>query len=269
MKKLFKRALHVGTGAMLALGLLISTPTVLAAEDLSQPVPREQADYIRKAVEAALGANNKVSAVYRSPYFGGLYEVKVGNSLLYTDAKVTNIMSGSIFDPKTLENLTEDRLNRLNAIRFQDLPLELALKTVRGKGTRQVAVFEDPNCSYCKRFRKTLLETDDATIYTFVLAMLGPDSLSKTRQLLCAADKNRAWDDWMLRNRLPNNDGNCNAPAERLQDLGKRLNVTGTPTIIFGDGTRAAGAISPSSFEARMAQASRALAAGASVTPTP
>jgi thiol:disulfide interchange protein DsbC len=240
-----------------ALAVLLSSLSFAAETDNAvQPVPKEQAEAIKKAVEAALGPGSKVQTIFKTNYLGGLYEVRVGNNLLYTDSKVSFLFSGSIFDGKTLENLTEDRLSRLTAINFKDLPLDLALKTVRGKGTRQVAVFEDPNCGYCKRFRKTLLESDDATIYTFVLPVLGPDSMTKSKQLLCAADKNKAWDDWMLRNKTPMGDGDCNsAQIDKLQDLGRKLGVTGTPTIIFADGTRAAGAISPAQFELRLAQA--------------
>lgn len=245
--------------AVLLGSLLGSLCGAAETDSAAQPVPKEQADMIKKAVEAALGPGSKVQSIFKTNYLGGLYEVRVGNNLLYTDSKVSFLFSGSIFDGKTLENLTEDRLSRLTAINFKELPLELALKTVRGKGSRQVAVFEDPNCGYCKRFRKTVLESDDATIYTFVIPVLGPESVSKSKQLLCAADKNKAWDDWMLRNKTPIGDGDCsNASIEKLQELGRKLSITGTPTVIFADGTRAAGAISPAQFELRLAQAVKA-----------
>ncbi len=247
----------VVAAALAVFGLTgVTLVSAQANEPAMQPVPKELSDSIRKSVESTIGPGSKVQSIFKSPYFG-LYEVRVGNNLLYTDAKVTYLFSGSVFDGKTLENLTEDRLGKLTAIKFQDLPLEIALKTVRGKGTRQLAVFEDPNCGYCKRFRKTLLDTDDATIYTFVIPVLGPDSLVKAKQLLCAADKSKAWDDWMLRNKMPPGDGDCNSAVTQLQELGRKLNVTGTPTVIFADGTRAAGAIPQAQLEQRLVLAAK------------
>ena len=220
-----------------------------------QAVPKEAAESIARAVEAATGGG-KVQSVFKSPYFG-LYEVRMGNNLLYTDAKVSYIFSGSVFDGKTLDNLTESRLGRLTAVKFNELPLDLALKSVKGKGSRKVAVFEDPNCGYCKRFRKTLSELEDVTVYTFVLPILGPDSVNKSKTLLCASDKNKAWDDWMLRNKLSENASDCPSPVEKLQELGRKLNVTGTPTVVFADGTRASGALPAQQLEQRMVLAAK------------
>ena len=243
---------------VLALVMSVLTATCFAQTPDAgmQPVTKELADSISKAIEASVGSGGKVQSVFKSPYFG-LYEVRIGNNLLYTDAKVTYVFSGNVFDGKTLDNLTEERLNRLTAIKFSELPLDLALKTVKGKGTRKVAVFEDPNCGYCKLFRKTLTELDDATIYTFVLPILGPDSITKSKALLCANDKNKAWDEWMLQNKMADGSGECGAPIAKLQELGKKLNISGTPAVFFSDGSRAAGAIPASQLEQRLALAAK------------
>jgi thiol:disulfide interchange protein DsbC len=150
-------------------------------------------------------------------------------------------------------------MDKLNAINFEkDLPVALALKTVYGTGARKIAVFEDPNCGYCKRFRKeALTKLQDTTVYTFVFPVLGKDSLDKAQKVMCAADKSKMWDDWMLNDQSPSGKGDCNAPVQDLVALGRSMGVNGTPTVFFQDGTRASGAIPASELNRRVALASR------------
>jgi thiol:disulfide interchange protein DsbC len=159
-----------------------------------------------------------------------------------------------------MANLTEARLDKLNAINFEkDLPLGLALKSVYGTGSRKIAVFEDPNCGYCKRFRKeTLSKLQDTTVYTYVYPVLGRDSVDKAQKVMCASDKSKMWDDWMLKDQSPTGNGNCNPPIEDLVSLGRGMGVSGTPTVFFQDGTRVSGAIPSADLNRRIAAASRA-----------
>ena len=128
---------------------------------------------VRKAVEAWMGG--KVDGVKKTSLLG-LYEIQSGNEIYYTDEKVSLIIDGSIIDTRTRTNLTQERLNKLSAIKFSDLPLELAVKTVRGDGKRVVATFEDPNCGYCKKLAKEMQGMSNVTVYTFLLPILTRDS---------------------------------------------------------------------------------------------
>ncbi|MBX6319861.1 DsbC family protein [Pigmentiphaga sp.] len=181
-----------------------------------------------------------VEGVSRTPY--GLYEVRIGAELVYTDEKVSFVLDGSLIDAATKRNITRERKEQLLAVKFDELPLNLAIKQVRGNGSRRIALFEDPNCGYCKQLRRSMEGIDNLTIYTFLYPILSPDSLTKSTAVWCSADRGKAWDDWMLRGKAPQAKS-CDAPMQELLALGKKLRVTGTPTIIFGDDTRVGGAI--------------------------
>lgn len=208
---------------------------------------------VKQAVEAWLGT--KVDGVKKTPYLG-LYEVRLGNEIIYTDEKISYIFEGNVIDGKTRQNLTQERINKLSAIKFSDLPLDLAVKTVRGDGKRVIATFEDPNCSYCRRLAKELQSMNNITVYTFLLPILSPDSASKAKAVWCAADRSKAWNDLMLNGTVPAA-GTCDAPIEKIMALGKKLNVTGTPTIFFSNGERAPGALPAAQLELRLAQAAK------------
>lgn len=181
-----------------------------------------------------------VEGVSRTPY--GLYEVRIGGELVYTDEKVSFVLDGNLIDASTRKNITRERKEQLLAVKFDELPLNLAIKQVRGNGSRRIALFEDPNCGYCKQLRRSMEGIDNVTIYTFLYPILSPDSTVKSQAVWCAPDKGKAWDEWMLNGKAPKA-ASCDAPLKELLALGKKLQVTGTPTIIFGDDTRVGGAI--------------------------
>ncbi|GAA5232113.1 DsbC family protein [Verticiella sediminum] len=185
--------------------------------------------------------NAPVEAVNDTPY--GLYEVVIGgDELVYTDANVSYVLQGTLIDTASRRNVTAERVEQLSAVSFDELPMQLAFKQVHGDGSRQLAVFEDPYCGYCKQFRKTLANVDDITIHTFMYPMLTPDSPTKVRNVWCSADKGATWDAWMLQNQEPAT-AECDAPIDQMLELGRKLRVRGTPTIIFADGSRASGAL--------------------------
>jgi thiol:disulfide interchange protein DsbC len=160
-------------------------PLALAAT-MSLPTLADEAAVIKKAVETKLART--VTSVTKTPYLG-LYEVYVDGQIVYTDEKVSALLVGSLIDGKTMKNVTDERMQKLTAIKFSDLPLALAVKQVRGDGKRVFATFEDPNCGYCKKLAKDLAKLDNVTIYTFLYPILSPDSLEKSNQIWCAADK--------------------------------------------------------------------------------
>jgi thiol:disulfide interchange protein DsbC len=225
-------------------------PLVLATT-FSLPALADEAA-IKKAVEGKFGS--KVASITKTAYFG-LYEVYVDGQILYTDDKVSALMIGNLIDGKTMKNVTEERMQKLNAIKFSDLPLDLAVKQVRGDGKRVFATFEDPNCGYCKKLAKDLLKLDNVTIYTFLYPILSPDSLEKSNQIWCAADKAKAWNDWMVDGKAPSGKGDCDTAAvQKTIEAGRKLAINGTPTLFFADGERIPGAVPVAKIEQKLAQ---------------
>lgn len=216
------------------------------------PLKADEAD-IRKAVEAKLGT--KVESVTKSGYMG-LYEIYADGNILYTDEKVTAILvSAQLIDTKSMKNVTEERVRKLTAIKFSELPLERAIKQVRGDGKRVLATFEDPNCGYCKRLAKDLLRLDNVTVYTFLYPILSEDSVRKSKQIWCSADRAKAWNDWMVDGKAPAGKDDCDTTAVgKNQDFGRRLNISGTPTLFFGDGERVPGALPLARIEQKLSQ---------------
>jgi len=196
---------------------------------------------VKRTVEARFGGI-KVESITKTPYFG-LYEMLVGEEIMYTDEKVTYIFNGSVIDAKTRRNLTEERLQKLSAIKFDDLPLDIAIKQVRGNGKRVVAVFSDPNCPYCKRFEATLEKIGDITVHIFLYPVIKPESVALTKSVWCSRDRAKAWNDLMLRGIRPRAAPDCDTPVEKLVQLGRRLGAVSTPTWFLPDGERRSGAM--------------------------
>jgi len=198
---------------------------------------------VKKGVETRF-SGLKVDSVTKTPY-AGLYEIVVGDSIFYTDEKVGFVFKGEILDARTRKNFTEERQQKLSAIRFEDLPLELAIKQVRGGGRRVVAIFSDPFCPYCKSLDKALAREDDITIYTFLYPILRPESAEKSRTIWCAPDRAKAYYEFMLNGREPASSASsssCSAPVEKWLALGQKVGVRATPTSFTVNGQRIMGA---------------------------
>jgi thiol:disulfide interchange protein DsbC len=195
---------------------------------------------VKRGVEARF-EGLKVEGVTRTPY-AGIYEVVVGESIFYTDEKVTFVFKGDLIDARSQKNLTEERQQKLTAIKFEDLPLELAIKQVRGNGKRVVAIFSDPFCPYCRNLDRALLREDDITIYTFLYPILRAESPDKARTIWCAPDRAKAYYDFMLNGREPAPAASCSAPVEKWLALGQRVGVRATPTSFVTNGQRILGA---------------------------
>jgi len=190
----------------------------------------------------------------------GLFEVRVdGVDIYYTDAQANYLIEGNLIDTRSKRNLTEERVDKLTAIKFEALPLKDAFVVVRGKGERKLAVFEDPNCGYCKRFERDLQKVDNVTIYMFLFPVLGADSMEKSKAIWCAKDRGAAWLDWMLREQAASAaPASCDAGAVvRNAELGRKHKITGTPTLIFSNSTRVPGAIDNKRVEQLLAQAAK------------
>ena len=159
------------------------------------------------------------------------------------------MIQGNLIDTRSKRNLTEERTEKLNAVVFDSLPLKDAFTVVRGNGKRKMAVFEDPNCSYCKRFERDLQKVSDVTVYMFLFPVLGADSVDKTKSIWCAKDRAKSWQDVMVRD-MPVAKATCDATAiDRNLEFGRKHKITGTPTIFFADGSRVPGAINTAQIE--------------------
>jgi len=210
---------------------------------------------IRKNLASRIPQFANIDEVRKTPV-NGLFEVRInGFEIYYTDEQGNYLMQGNLIDVQARKNLTEERVEKLTAVDFDKLPVKDAFKIVRGNGKRKLAVFEDPNCGYCKQFERDLKTVDNVTIYLFLYPVLGPDSNVKSRDIWCSKDKAKSWNDWMLTG-VKHEAGSCDTAAlQRNIEFGRKYNITGTPTLIFADGTRAPGAIPAAQVEKQLAAA--------------
>lgn len=233
-------------------------PTLLAAALLAAAaLPlHAQEDVIRKNLTERLPQMPKIDEVTKTP-IPGVWEVRVGTDLLYTDDTGNYVIQGSIFDTRSKVNLTDQRIQKLTAIDFAALPLKDAMVQKQGTGARKMAVFADPNCGYCKRFERDLATVKDVTIYTFLYPILGADSDSKAKSIWCAKDAQKTWRAWMLDGTtIPKQMGACDASAiQRNVAFGQKHKLNGTPAIVFQDGRRLPGAIPAAEIERNLAEA--------------
>ena len=183
----------------------------------------------------------------------GLFEIRVnGSEIFYVDADANHLIQGNLIDTKQRRNLTEERIEKLSMVAFDSLPAKDGFTIVRGNGKRKLAVFEDPNCGYCKRFERDLQKVDNVTISMYLYPILGEASVEKSKAVWCAKDKGKAWQDLMVREQAPPAAGapGCDTTAlDRNMAFGKKHKITGTPTLIFADGSRVPGAISTAQVE--------------------
>lgn len=208
---------------------------------------------IRKTLGERIPQLQQIDEVRPTP-MKGLYEVRIGTDLFYTDAQGNYLIQGELIDTRARRNLTEDRITKLTAVDFKALPLQDAVTIVRGDGSRKLAVFEDPNCGYCKRFERDLQNVDNVTVYLFLYPILSPDSAEKSRNIWCAKDPEAAWKDYMLREKAPAAASCDTAALQRNLAFGRKHKITGTPTLIFADGSRVPGAIGAQDVDRRLTE---------------
>ena len=224
--------------SLLGLGLSAAAQEATIRKNLAERIPQLQA----------------IDEVSKSP-MAGLYEVRVnGTEIYYTDAEANFLVQGSLIDTKQRRNLTEERVDKLTAINFEALPFKDAFTIVRGNGKRRLAVFQDPNCGYCKRFERDVQKLNHVTIHMFLYPILSADSNEKSKNIWCAKDRVKAWQDWMVRDQTPAA-ANCDTSAiARNIDIGRKFKITGTPTLVFVDGSRVPGAISMAEVEKHLSE---------------
>jgi len=229
------------------------TSLALAATLLISATAQANESVIRKTLAQQFpGAN--IASVTKTPY-SGLFEVYLDGQLIYTDAKAQYVFTGDVIDLKNRTNLTQARLNKLQAVKWDTLPLNNALKVVKGKGERKLVVFSDVDCPYCRKFEEELTKVDNITVYTFLYPIEGlhPKAVQTSKQIWCAPDRNKAWDDYITRGTVPNNAGTCANPVDATIALGNQLKVSGTPTLIFANGQRVPGMVPAAQLERLLA----------------
>ena len=204
---------------------------------------------LKKNLAERLPSLPKIEEISKTP-MPGVFEVRVqGNELFYTDAKGDFLIQGALIDTKQKRNLTEERTDKLSAVAFDSIPLKFAFSQVKGNGKRKLVVFADPNCGYCKRFEKDLQKIDNVTIYHMMYPVLGEDSKTKSRNIACAKDRVKTWNDWMLQGVTPPAVACDNHNIDAIVEFGKKHRINGTPTLFVADGTRVPGAIDAAQVE--------------------
>jgi thiol:disulfide interchange protein DsbC len=211
-------------------------------------------DKIKSTLESRMG-DATIKSVDKTP-IPGLYEVNLGTQIVYSDATGNYVLLGDLVDTRNSKNLTEARMSEINKIDFAKLPLEDAVKVVKGNGKRKIAVFSDPNCPYCKQLETTLKSIDNVTVYTFLYPVLSPDSTAKSKSIWCSKDRGMTWESWMLDRKAPTTAGTCDTTAiDKNLKLGRSMNVTGTPTVFLADGKRLPGAMPADRLEKELSAA--------------
>lgn len=211
---------------------------------------------LRKAIQPHF-ADSKIESLKKTPYLG-LYEVVVGDEVFYTDDKASYFFFGHVIDTKTRTSMTSERIQEIKAARrvpLDSLPLQSAIKVVKGDGKRRVAIFTDPNCPYCKQLEKELLNVTNVTIYTLLYPVL-KGSMELSKKIWCSDNKIKAWDDFMLKGVAPTSK-DCETPLDVLVKSGQENKVSGTPTLIFADGSVVGGMIPATAIEEKLESASK------------
>ncbi len=213
---------------------------------------------IRQAVQT-LAPGAKVNSIVKSG-LPGIMEVTLdgaqGPMVVYADDKGDYLLAGDLLDVKGRRNLTKERMDKLTEVKWDSLPLQQAIKVVRGDGKRKLAVFSDPDCPYCKKAEQEFTKLDNVTIYTFPYPLpMHADAARKSKLVWCSKDRSKAWLDLMLKGTIPTGKGDCDNPVDENLALGNRLRIDGTPAMIFPNGKRIPGYVDAARLEGMLGAA--------------
>src|ERR1700712_6119467 len=207
---------------------------------------------IRKNVSERIPQFPKIDEVAKTA-IPGIYEIRIGSELYYTDEQGNYLIAGQLVDTRTRVNLTEERIAKLTAVDFKTLPLKDAMVWKQGTGERKLVVFADPNCGYCKKFERDLQAVKDVTVYTFLYPILGGDSPEKSKNIWCAKDNTKAWREWMIKGTPIPESPQCDTSAlQRNFAFGQKHRIRGTPGLVFEDGRQQAGALNTEQIEKQL-----------------
>ncbi|MBA5236840.1 DsbC family protein [Pectobacterium aroidearum] len=210
-------------------------------------------DKVKELVTSLMGNDTTIDSVRKTDYLD-LYEIKIGKNIIYTDRDVNYYIAGHIINAKTLFNYTNEKLLEASKAEINTLPLNLAIKTTKGDGSRTLFAFEDPNCGYCKLLRKKMKDVDNVTVYTFMYNILNDSSWTLSRNIWCSKYPDIAFEDWMINGKQPESAApECEDPNKIVYELGKKMNISGTPTIFFLDGSSQQGVMEIDALEKKWA----------------
>ncbi|MDR2710565.1 MAG: DsbC family protein [Burkholderiales bacterium] len=255
-----KNSLKVCALALLAWAMATNAQVVNAQSPTPIENPTGEAAEVKALLQKKL-PDAPIKHIEKTQYLGGLYEVLVGEQMIYTDKDVTYILAGALYDmkdmPGAMKNLTDLRARELNRVDVSAIPLSYAFKRVKGKGERVMYLFSDIDCPFCERIEHTLREIDNVTIYTFLLPLdtLHPDAVRKSKTIWCAKDHVKAWETYYATQKLPDNKGDCDTPISKIQQLAQGFGIRGTPGMILADGTILSGALPKESLESELTRA--------------
>ena len=232
----------------------LAAVALLGLTGLASTAPTDPDAAIRKALAERLPDFPKIDEINKTPV-PGVYEVRIGTEIVYSDATGDHLFQGNLIDTKTRSDLTQARIDKVTAIDFASLPLKDAIVWKQGTGARRIVVFADPNCTYCKKFETDMQQVKDVTVYTFLYPILGGDSPDKARNIWCAKDSGAVWRQWMINGTAaPRSMGACDTSVlQRNLALGKKYRVNGTPSLVFEGGKRVPGALPPAEVEKQLA----------------
>lgn len=234
----------------------LSLSLMSAGQAQTTDIPAAQLKALQQKLAQRLPTLPPVESARTTP-MSGLIELKVGNSVFYSDATGEYLIEGHMLETRTRRDLTAERLEDINRVAFDTFPFQDAIVWKNGTGKRRLVVFADPNCGYCKQLERELQKVKDITVYTLLIPILGADSRAKSESIWCMKDRTSAWLDWMIDNKAPARAfGKCTTPMQRNLALAQRLGVNGTPAMFFEDGTRLAAAAPLATIEQRLSQAS-------------
>lgn len=221
---------------------------MLAGTAHAADIPEKLAAQIKASVAQHTDGKVQVEQLHVTP-LPGIYEAVAEGEIFYVDATGRyGFLGGSLMDIQQRQDLTALQMDKRMAIPFESLPLQHAIKEVRGDGSQIFAVFEDPYCPVCRVFTKFLDQLDDVTIYRFMFPVIRPESASLARMAWCSADRTAVWKELMAGARVQLNE-NCNVDGLlEILTTGERYKINNTPTVVLANGKRLVGATPPEQF---------------------
>jgi thiol:disulfide interchange protein DsbC len=234
----------------LILGAVLAAPALWAKDDPAAAVIKTT---LKERYPAITILDVQPSAVE------GIYEVFTGSVIVYTDRNADHLFTGKLYETRSRRDLSDERLDVYNKIDFNSLPLDRAIKIVKGNGSRRLAIFEDPDCPYCQKLETELKDVTDLTVYVFLYPIddLHPQAHDHARSIWCASDRAAAWTGWVA-DRKPLGEATCGEdPVPELRKLAATLRVTSTPTLFTENGHRLSGAPTPEKLRALLDEGSK------------
>ncbi len=188
----------------------------------------------------------------------GWYTIRQGGILAYVSEDGRYLMQGDIIDIDRQVNLSEESRNESRREVMAAYPEEQMIVFTPKEKKYSISVFTDIDCTFCRRLHNQMGEylAKGIEIRYLLYPRNGPasPSWSKAEQVWCSDDRNEALTS--AKNDIDFETHSCN-PAEisKHYQLGQDVGLTGTPALVFEDGTLISGYLPPDRLEQALAQA--------------